>query len=294
MSNPITDEISLVARSLEMRIRNGVQLETEYGLNRSGREQAYKLLDDLMACLFPGIFTNENIPKGELAAFLPEILTSISGQMKALFTLASEHNRNRENVDESPPEARWEGLTQDFINVLPLIRDMLSDDIDAAFRRDRSAHSADEVVLSYPCIEAIATYRLAHVIANLGIPLIPRIMSQRAQSRTGIDIHPSAEIGRRFFIDHGTGVVIGETSTIGNNVKIYQGVTLGSISWPDEKMGFEDNEKRHPDVEDDVIIYANAVILGGKTTIGKGAVIGGNTWITKSVPPGARVFNRKG
>jgi serine O-acetyltransferase len=173
---------------------------------------------------------------------------------------------------------------------LPEIRELLLEDVQAAFDGDPAAQYVDEIVLSYPCIEAIATYRLAHMLYEINVPIIPRIMAERAHSRTGIDIHPGAKIGARFFIDHGTGVVIGETTVIGKNVKIYQGVTLGALS-PFDKDGKPlKGEKRHPDIEDDVIIYANATILGGKTKIGKGAIIGGNTWITKSVPAGAFIY----
>ena len=146
--------------------------------------------------------------------------------------------------------------------------------------------------LVHQSFEAIATHRLAHLLYKLDVPIIPRIMSERAHSRTGIDIHPGAEIGPRFFIDHGTGVVIGETSRIGANVKLYQGVTLGALSFSLDEQGKPvKGLKRHPDIEDNVVIYANATILGGQTVVGKGAIIGGNTWIIKSVPPGAKVYN---
>lgn len=179
-----------------------------------------------------------------------------------------------------------------LIESLPQIHTVLVEDIRAAYEGDPAAKCIDEIILSYPCVEAIATYRIAHQLYELDVPIIPRIMSERAHSRTGIDIHPGARIAPAFFIDHGTGVVIGETCTIGRNVKIYQGVTLGALSPFDQQGNPRRGVKRHPDVEDDVIIYANATVLGGETVIGRGAVIGGNTWITKSVPPGAHVYNR--
>jgi len=148
----------------------------------------------------------------------------------------------------------------------------------------------EEILLSYPSIEAVSTYRVAHELFDLGLPVVPRILTEHAHALTGIDIHPGATIGRHFFIDHGTGVVIGETTVIGDNVKLYQGVTLGARSFPKDEHGNPvKGIKRHPNIEDDVIIYAGATILGGDVTIGRGSVIGGNTWITKSVPAGSKV-----
>jgi len=173
---------------------------------------------------------------------------------------------------------------------IPELRRLLWLDVQAAYDGDPAAKSHEEVMLSYPCITAIATYRVAHELYESGIPLIPRMMTEWAHSETGIDIHPGAKIGERFFIDHGTGVVIGETTTIGNDVKMYQGVTLGALSFPKGPDGkVVKGGKRHPDIEDGVTIYAEATILGGDTRIGKGSVIGGNVWLTSSVPPGTKV-----
>ena len=177
-------------------------------------------------------------------------------------------------------------LVGSFFRELPAIRALLNTDIRAAFRGDPAAKSIEEVILSYPGLEAIMVYRLAHFFWTREVPLIPRMMSEIIHTRTGIDIHPGAEIAESFFIDHGTGVVIGETSVIGKNVKIYQGVTLGALSVKKELAG----KKRHPTIEDDVTIYAGATILGGDTIIGKGSVIGGNVWLTRSVSPGSTVY----
>jgi serine O-acetyltransferase len=174
-----------------------------------------------------------------------------------------------------------------FVAVLPEVRRRLSEDVEAAFEGDPAAKSFAEIVVSYPAIEAIATHRLAHELMKLGVPQIPRIMSEYAHGRTGIDIHPGAKIGRRFFIDHGTGVVIGETSEIGDNVRIYQGVTLGAFS-PRRGQRIR-GVKRHPTIENDVTIYAGATILGGETVIGHCTVISGNTTVTESVPANSRV-----
>ena len=183
-----------------------------------------------------------------------------------------------------------EDATVHLLTQLPKIREMLKGDVKAAYDGDPAAKSPEEIVVSYPCIIAIAIYRIAHELYLKEVPLIPRIMAEYAHTRTGIDIHPGARIGKNFFIDHGTGVVIGETSIIGENVKIYQGTTLGALSFPkDERGQIIKGGKRHPTIEDDVTIYAEATILGD-ITIGKGAVIGGNVWIKESVPPGVTVI----
>jgi serine O-acetyltransferase len=164
----------------------------------------------------------------------------------------------------------------------------------ASFRGDPAAKSFEEVILSYPGFQAITVHRLAHYFWKAQVPLIPRMMSEMVHGSTGIDIHPGAEIGESFFIDHGTGVVIGETTVIGNNVKLYQGVTLGALSVKKEDGNGRGKCKRHPTIEDDVTIYSNATILGGGTVIGRGSVIGGNVWITESVPPNTTVYTRAG
>jgi serine O-acetyltransferase len=171
-----------------------------------------------------------------------------------------------------------------------MIRNLVSLDLKAAFRGDPAAKSTEEVIVSYPGFDAIIVHRMAHFFWTAQVPLIPRIMSELVHGRTGIDIHPGADIGESFFIDHGTGVVIGETTVIGRNVKIYQGVTLGALSVKKE----ESDKKRHPTIEDDVTIYANATILGGETTIGRGCVIGGSVWLTESVPPDTLVYLKTG
>jgi serine O-acetyltransferase len=178
-----------------------------------------------------------------------------------------------------------------FLSLLPQVRSVLATDVLAAYDGDPAANSFDEIIFSYPSIYAVMVYRLAHELFQMGIPLIPRIMTEHAHHRTGIDIHPGTRIGSSFFIDHGTGVVIGGTAVIGNNVKLYQGVTLGAFSFDKDVTGhLIRNTKRHPTIGDDVVIYAGATILGGETVIGRGSVIGGNVWLTHSVPPGTRVL----
>ena len=175
-----------------------------------------------------------------------------------------------------------------FVERLPEVRRRLAEDVEAAFEGDPAAKSFAEIVVAYPSIRAIAVYRIAHELHALGVPVVPRMMTEHAHDLTGIDIHPGAKIGRRFFIDHGTGVVIGETCEIGDNVRLYQGVTLGARS-PRHGESLR-GQKRHPTIEDDVTIYAGASILGGETVIGRGSVIGGNVWLMESVPPGSKVI----
>jgi serine O-acetyltransferase len=192
------------------------------------------------------------------------------------------------NCDECKVPDQASEAVSAFLTQMPDIRDTMLKDVQAAMDGDPSAKSYDDIILAYPCIDAIAAYRLAHVLYNLNIPLIPRIWTEKAHSRTGIDINPGASIGPYFFIDHGTGVVIGETCIIGERVAIYQGVTLGALA-PAKGQKIA-GIKRHPTIEDHVIIYAGATILGGDTVIGSNSIIGGNVWITQSVPPGTRVM----
>jgi serine O-acetyltransferase len=185
---------------------------------------------------------------------------------------------------------RAQGITARLLEALPDLRATLGRDVRAAFESDPAASGVDEIVACYPGVYGIAIYRVAHRLLLDGAEVVPRMLTEHAHSRTGIDIHPGATIGEPFFIDHGTGIVVGETSVIGNRVRIYQGVTLGALSVRDRGRTDKPNpKKRHPTIEDDVIIYANATILGGDTVIGRGAVVGGNAWITYSVPPGIRV-----
>lgn len=179
-------------------------------------------------------------------------------------------------------------ITDQFMQRLPQIHQLLINDAKAIAEGDPAAVSLDQVVRTYPGFTAIAYYRIGHIFCNLDVPLLPRVLTEYAHNRTGIDIHPKAEIGSNFCIDHGTGIVIGETTKVGNNVKIYQGVTLGALSVAKEMAKI----KRHPTIEDNVVIYAGATILGGNTIIGNNSIIGGNVWLTESVPPYSRVYHR--
>jgi serine O-acetyltransferase len=191
----------------------------------------------------------------------------------------------------TPDDHHWsEKVVLEVLEQIPAIRSLLALDVEAAYKGDPAAGGVEEIIFSYPAIDAITLYRLAHLFAVRDVPLIPRIMSEYAHGLRGIDIHPSARIGRSFFIDHGTGVVIGATAVLGDNVKIYQGVTLGAESFPYDKDGeLVRTTKRHPTIEDNVTIYAGATILGGETVIGAGSLIGSNVWLTESIPPNTRV-----
>ena len=191
------------------------------------------------------------------------------------------------------PDRDAKEIVDEFVAALPEVRRLVETDVQAAYDGDPAATSRMEVVMAYPGLYAVTIHRLAHVLYKLKVPIIPRVMSELAHSKTGIDIHPGATIGERFFIDHGTGVVIGETTVIGRNVRLYQGVTLGGLSFDKDSTGaLVKGLKRHPNIEDNVVIYANATILGGDTTIGHDSEIGGNVWIKESVPPYSRVYNK--
>lgn len=246
------------------------------------------------AILFPGYFGNATLNSrtinyhiGVNVERLMELLTQ-----QILAGLCSvEENSNQAYGEELRLKAA--NLSAQFIARLPQIRRLLATDVEAAYNGDPAATSYGEVISCYPAIKAISNYRIAHQLRQLGVPLIPRIITEMAHSETGIDIHPGAQIGSHFTIDHGTGVVIGETCIIGNNVKLYQGVTLGAKSFPLDEDGKPiKGIPRHPILEDDVIIYSNATILG-RITIGRGATVGGNIWVTQDVAPGDRIVQRK-
>lgn len=274
---------------LEESILQEYHVETGDSFGLSGCIEIVEILDDLLAVLFPGCYGKEDIHLDEITYYLNDKLRLISRRLARHLTVVFRYQCRHEHKKRCECDDRAKDTLVSLIEDLPDIRSVLLQDIDAAKAGDPAAYSLDEIVLSYPFIEAIATHRIAHCLYIQGVPIIPRIMSERAHSKTGIDIHPGAVIGPGFFIDHGTGVVIGETCTIGTNVKLYQGVTLGAVSPFDKEGRPKKGQKRHPDIEDDVIIYANATILGGKTVIGKGSIIGGNAWITRSVPAGSMV-----
>lgn len=268
--------------------------ETNGGINREGtenfpnKENVVEVLHELQCLIFPGYKTNEEVDVDNLRYVTGQHVNKIICMLTKEIQKAIVYEESKKSPISDAQISKWheqaEKITLSLIEAIPEIRRMVSLDTIAAFNGDPAAKSGDEVIVSYPGLEAIIVYRLAHFIHQKNVPVIPRIMSEYIHGKTGIDIHPGATIGESFFIDHGTGVVIGETTIIGNNVKIYQGVTLGALS---VKKSLQ-NKKRHPTIEDDVTIYANATILGGETVIGKGSVIGGNSWITESVSNGKK------
>lgn len=241
---------------------------------------------ELMTLMFPGFRGELLIDSGDLPDVTRSRIRNLHGYLKP------EICKSFERVPASADmERKAEELIAAFMLELPRLRRLIWTDIDAAYEGDPAAKSYEEVILAYPTIDAIAIQRMAHVLYQKGVPLIPRMMTEWAHSRTGIDIHPGATIGSHFFIDHGTGVVIGETCEIGARVKLYHAVTLGARSFQkDEKGHIRKGGKRHPRVEDDVTIYPNSTILGGETVVGKGSTIGGNVFLTNSVPPNSLVF----
>ncbi len=253
------------------------------------RGQIVQVLALLFEVLFPGHTGNKAVTKSNVRFIVGDLLSQIYVALVEQVNRAYQYQCRINNCRHCNCRSMAEKVTEELLAQLPRTRAQLKGDVRAAFEGDPAAKSYEEIVMSYPCITAIATYRIAHELWIREVPLIPRIMSECAHARTGIDIHPGAKIGNNFFIDHGTGVVIGETTVIGNNVKIYQGTTLGALSFRRDRRGrIIKGGKRHPTIEDDVTIYAEATILGD-VTIGKGAVIGGNTWIKESVPPGVTV-----
>lgn len=251
-----------------------------------------EILAKLRTILFPGYFGREYVNETNVDFYVGELLYEIyellSGEIYKAFRQSGTYG---EEGNCEGCEAGAEEVCLKFMRTIPGLRRLLALDVEAAMDGDPAARSYDEIIFSYPCMTAITAYRIAHELWRLNVSLIPRMMTEYAHRKTGIDIHPGAQIGSRFFIDHGTGVVIGETTVIGDNVKIYQGVTLGALSFPKDGSGnIVRGKKRHPTIEDNVVIYAGATILGGDTVIGRDSVIGGNVWIVSSVPPGSKVM----
>ena len=261
------------------------------GKDLPSKKVVIEILEDLFTIFFPGYLGKTGITKSNIKYFLGNTLASVYTRLtqeieKSLKCVCRK-------IKECPTDIcqqRAEVVVKELLEKIPHLRSLLSGDIEAAFGGDPAAFSSEEVILSYPCVLAITTYRVAHELYVNGVPLIPRIMSEYIHSQTGIDIHPGAKIGKNFFVDHGTGVVVGETAEIGDNVKIYQGVTLGALSFPKDKKGrLIRGRKRHPTVGNNVVIYSGATLLGEKAIVGNDVIIGGNVWITSRVASGTTI-----
>ena len=274
-------DVKDVAKNMQNCYATNLTAGVEKGLTLPDRAEIILALKDVQKLFFPAFFAAEEA-RGDLGHFAEATLTAI------YFRLKKQVERAYLFTGENAGKA--EETVNAFLEALPSLRDLLFTDLDATFEGDPAAKSKEEIVFSYPGFYAITVYRVAHLLYALGVPFIPRIMTEHAHGKTGIDIHPGATIGEYFFIDHGTGIVIGETTIIGKRVKIYQNVTLGALS-PRKGQSLA-GVKRHPTVEDDVTIYSGASILGGETVVGSGAVIGGNCFVTESVAAGARARTR--
>jgi len=257
------------------------------------RASIINIIEQARQILFPGYFMRGRVDRINLRYYYGQIVTGLFDILADQIMLAIRHECLRYDQPCTHCQDRGHEAAIGFVKILPRLRALLGKDVQAAREGDPAARSFDEIIFSYPGLFAIMVYRIAHEFANLDVPLIPRIMTEYAHSQTGIDIHPRAQIGESFFIDHGTGAVIGETTEIGNRVRIYQGVTLGALSLPKDAVEGLRDRKRHPTIEEDVVIYSGATILGGETIIGARSVIGGNVWITESVPKDTRVFLKK-
>jgi serine O-acetyltransferase len=260
------------------------------------RSTIVALLDQLRQLIFPGYFGHKTLTSRNVSHHVGNLLSRIGEALaeEIRHCVCSRQGRDCTR-DMLQCQRQAEKLAGAFLETIPAIREQLAMDAQAAYDGDPAARSIDEVVYCYPGFYAVFVYRIAHGLLELGVPLMPRILSEHAHSVTGTDIHPGATIGQRFFIDHATGVVIGETTNIGDNVKIYQGVTLGALSIPKDERGRAiKGIKRHPTIEDNVTIYANATILGGETVIGQGVTVGGNTFVTESIQADSTVLQQRG
>ncbi len=283
-------QIDQINRSIIDSYRNLGGINHINGPNLPSRRGVEHILETFESLIFPGFQVEERLEDSLIAytigAKTHRLVRELTLEISRSLEFASRASGRETSIGACIKKA--EEIALHLLSQIPSLRQQAMCDVEAAYSGDPAALSHEEVILSYPCIEAIVCHRIAHELYTKTIPLIPRMMSEYIHGKTGIDIHPGATIGNRFFIDHATGVVIGETSVIGNDVKIYQGVTIGALSVAKELA----MKKRHPTIEDEVTIYAGATILGGKTCIGKGSVIGGNVWITNSIPPYSVVNNK--
>ena len=285
MALNIKDSIGNAAAKLAANYREQGIFEMGIGERVPKKSEIIDLVNELQRVMFPGYFGTENTAYVSLDNFAGCSLAVIYEKMNKQIRTALAYTEDKK--DEQSIRERAENLTRTFLEKLPHIQEMLWKDVEAEYDGDPAANSKEEIIFCYPGIFAIFVYRIAHELYELQVPFIPRIMTEYAHGETGIDINPGAKIGEYFFIDHGTGIVIGETTVIGNHVKIYQGVTLGALST--QKGQGLSGVKRHPTIEDNVVIYANTTILGGETVVGQNSVVAGNTFVVNSIPRDTKV-----
>lgn len=259
------------------------------------------IVEDLKEIIYPGYQRREGLHMGNITYHVGDIIDGLHDKLTTQIARALRHDERVNGtqdpcnpMEETDFEAKGQAMAIEFLNRVPELREVLATDVQAAYDGDPACTNLDEVIFCYPGLEAITVYRVANTLYRLGVPFIPRMMTEWAHKQTGIDIHPGATIGSYFFIDHGTGVVIGQTCQIGDHVKLYQGVTLGALSFDTDNEGnIVRGMKRHPTIEDHVVIYANATVLGGRTTVGNHSVIGSSVWLTRSVDPNTTVLLEK-
>ena len=283
----LEDNINSLTKNILADYEDERTIDEVKAFDHPDNEDIVDIIEALRRIVFPGYFRNKSYRVYTVRNNISMILEDVIFKLIRQITIVLRYDKKYEALDDDEVNKAAEQITFEFLGRIPKIRALIETDVQAAYDGDPAAYNKDEIIYSYPGLYAILVNRLAHELFLLGVPLIPRVMTEHAHSKTGIDIHPGATIGKYFFIDHGTGIVIGETTEIGDYVKVYQGVTLGALS----TRGGQSlrNKKRHPTIEDNVTIYSGASILGGETVVGKNAVIGGNAFITRSVPAGAKV-----
>ena len=287
MAHRLEKDVNRLVETIMEDYEHGRDIDVVENFVQPNKDDIVKIISQIQNMIFPGYYKNKNYRiytvRNNLSMQLEDVLYNLSKQISIVLKYLPEY----EKKDEKDLLCEAEQLSLQFLDKITKIRELIQTDLEAAFDGDPAAFNKPEIIFSYPGLYAIMVNRIAHALYLLGVPLIPRIMTEYAHSKTGIDIHPGATLGRYFFIDHGTGIVIGETTEIGDNVKIYQGVTLGALSTREgQKLH---GKKRHPTIEDNVTIYSGASILGGNTVIGHDSVIGGNAFITTSIPSNTRV-----
>ena len=281
----IKNQITQIADRLNDNYKQQGLFEVEVDQHLPKREEIIDILNEVRRIVFPGYFGTENTAYVSLNSFAGNTLAGIYEKLyKQIYVALSYHTLEKQQSDI---EKMAQELTLNFLEQIPTIQQLILKDVEAELEGDPAANSREEIIFSYPGIYANFVYRIAHELYQLQVPFIPRIMTEHAHGKTGIDINPGATIGEYFFIDHGTGIVIGETTIIGKHVKLYQGVTLGALSLSQGQA--LSGVKRHPTIEDNVVIYANATILGGETVVGENSVVAGNSFVTESIPPNTKV-----